>query len=111
MTLALGCPSFAYLKKLPVDFIKIDDGFVKDMLNSPTDYAMVEAINKIGYFMGKKTIAEFFLNERTIATLTEIGVDFVQGYGIGRPQPFDVAGNRSWHDAISDDGTASGLKS
>ncbi|MFJ2986748.1 EAL domain-containing protein [Collimonas sp. NPDC087041] len=90
-----GMSSFAYLKNLPVDFIKIDGGFVKDMLNSPTDYAMVEAINKIGHLMGKQTIAEFAVNERTIATLTEIGVDFAQGYGIGRPQPFGGAvGNR-----------------
>jgi EAL domain-containing protein (putative c-di-GMP-specific phosphodiesterase class I) len=86
-----GMSSFAYLKNLPVDYIKIDGGFVKDMLNSPTDYAMVEAINKIAHLMGKKTIAEFAINERTIATLTEIGVDFAQGYGIGRPQPFGAA--------------------
>ncbi len=85
-----GMSSFAYLKNLPVDFIKIDGGFVKDMLNSPTDYAMVEAINKIGHLMGKQTIAEFAVNERIIGTLTEIGVDFAQGYGIGRPQAFGI---------------------
>ncbi|SFA71184.1 PAS domain S-box-containing protein/diguanylate cyclase (GGDEF) domain-containing protein [Collimonas sp. OK607] len=85
-----GMSSFAYLKNLPVDFIKIDGCFVKDMLNSPTDYAMVEAINKIGHLMGKQTIAEFAVNERIIGTLTEIGVDFAQGYGIGRPRAFGV---------------------
>ncbi|WP_082814706.1 EAL domain-containing protein [Collimonas fungivorans] len=85
-----GMSSFAYLKNLPVDFIKIDGGFVKDMLNSPTDYAMVEAINKIGHLMGKQTIAEFAVNERIIGTLTEIGVDFAQGYGIGRPRAFGI---------------------
>ncbi|WP_172656980.1 EAL domain-containing protein [Collimonas arenae] len=90
-----GMSSFAYLKNLPVDFIKIDGGFVKDMLNSPTDYAMVEAINKIGHLMGKQTIAEFAVNERIIGTLTEIGVDFAQGYGIGRPEAFGLGADKS----------------
>jgi diguanylate cyclase (GGDEF)-like protein/PAS domain S-box-containing protein len=90
-----GMSSFAYLKNLPVDFIKIDGGFVKDMLNSPTDYAMVEAINKIGHLMGKQTIAEFAVNERIIGTLTEIGVDFAQGYGIGRPHAFGIGTDRN----------------
>jgi diguanylate cyclase (GGDEF)-like protein/PAS domain S-box-containing protein len=90
-----GMSSFAYLKNLPVDFIKIDGGFVKDMLNSPTDYAMVEAINKIGHLMGKQTIAEFAVNERIIGTLTEIGVDFAQGYGIGRPQAFGIGTDKN----------------
>ncbi|WP_211451347.1 EAL domain-containing protein [Collimonas antrihumi] len=89
-----GMSSFAYLKNLPVDFIKIDGGFVKDMLNSPTDYAMVEAINKIGHLMGKQTIAEFAVNERIISTLTEIGVDFAQGYGIERPRAFGVGASK-----------------
>lgn len=88
-----GMSSFAYLKNLPVDFIKIDGGFVNDMLNSPTDYAMVEAINKIGHLMGKQTIAEFVVNERIIGTLTEIGVDFAQGYGIERPRAFGIGAN------------------
>ncbi|RJG05145.1 EAL domain-containing protein [Noviherbaspirillum cavernae] len=83
-----GMSSFSYLKHLPVDFIKIDGSFVSDMLNSPTDHAMVEAINKIGHLMGKKTIAEFAANEQIIARLAEMGVDFAQGYGIGKPQPF-----------------------
>ncbi|AMP00324.1 diguanylate cyclase domain protein [Collimonas arenae] len=105
-----GMSSFAYLKNLPVDFIKIDGGFVKDMLNSPTDYAMVEAINKIGHLMGKQTIAEFAVNERTIATLTEIGVDFAQGYGIGKPQPFGGAIDSGRIGVIEADRTARGRR-
>jgi EAL domain-containing protein (putative c-di-GMP-specific phosphodiesterase class I) len=55
---------------------------------------MVEAINKIGHVMGKQTIAEFAVNERIIATLTEIGVDFAQGYGIGRPRAFGAGARK-----------------
>ena len=81
--------SFAYLKDLPVDFLKIDGAFVQNMLNDPIDGAMVEAINRIGHVMGKLTIAEFVENEGILAKLRAIGVDFAQGYGISKPKPFD----------------------
>ena len=80
--------SFAYLKHLPVDFLKIDGGFVKDMADDPIDRAMVEAINSVGHVMGKKTIAEFVDGERVIRLLREMGVDFAQGYGVAKPRPF-----------------------
>ena len=83
-----GMSSFAYLKHLPVDFLKIDGGFVKDMADDPIDRAMVEAINNIGHVMGKQTIAEFVESDRVIAALREIGVDFAQGYGVAKPRPF-----------------------
>ena len=83
-----GMSSFAYLKHLPVDYLKIDGGFVKDMADDPIDRAMVEAINSVGHVMGKKTIAEFVDSDRVIAILREIGVDFAQGYGVAKPQPF-----------------------
>jgi len=83
-----GMSSFAYLKHLPVDYLKIDGGFVKDMADDPIDRAMVEAINSVGHVMGKKTIAEFVDSDRVIALLREIGVDFAQGYGVAKPQPF-----------------------
>jgi EAL domain-containing protein (putative c-di-GMP-specific phosphodiesterase class I) len=84
-----GMSSFAYLKHLPVDFLKIDGGFVKDMADDPIDRAMVEAINNVGHVMGKQTIAEFVDSERVMAALREIGVDFAQGYGVARPRPFE----------------------
>jgi diguanylate cyclase (GGDEF)-like protein/PAS domain S-box-containing protein len=85
-----GLSSFAYLKILPVDFLKIDGGFVKDMANDAIDYAMVEAINKVGHVMGLKTIAEFVENDVTLEMLKTIGIDYAQGYGIGRPQPIET---------------------
>ena len=83
-----GMSSFAYLKHLPVDFLKIDGGFVKDMADDPIDRAMVEAINSVGHVMGKQTIAEFVDGERVIRMLRDIGVDFAQGYGVSKPRPF-----------------------
>jgi len=82
--------SFGYLKHLPVDYLKIDGSFVKDMLEDPIDRAMVEAINHIGHVMKKKTIAEFVENVQTLEALQSIGVDYGQGYGIAKPVPFDT---------------------
>ncbi len=87
-----GMASFEYLKNFPVDYLKIDGSFVKDMINDPIDSAMVKSINDIGHVMGKKTIAEFVENDDIGAKLREIGVDFAQGYGIQKPTPLkDIA--------------------
>ncbi|MBL1141470.1 MAG: EAL domain-containing protein [Proteobacteria bacterium] len=84
-----GLSSFGYLKKLPVDYLKIDGMFVKDIADDPIDHAMVKSINEIGHVMGMHTIAEFVENDITKGMLKEIGVDYVQGYGVDKPQPFE----------------------
>jgi PAS domain S-box-containing protein len=87
VSLGRGLSSFAYLKSLPVDFVKIDGYFVKDILTDPVDRAMVKAIIDMARALGKKTIAEFVENEAILEQLIELNVDYVQGYGIARPQP------------------------
>jgi diguanylate cyclase (GGDEF)-like protein/PAS domain S-box-containing protein len=82
-----GMSSFTYLKHLRVDYLKIDGGFVKDMIDDPIDHAMVASIHHIGHVMGIQTIAEFVENDAIMAALREIGVDFAQGYGIEKPIP------------------------
>jgi EAL domain-containing protein (putative c-di-GMP-specific phosphodiesterase class I) len=83
--------SFAYLKHLPVDYLKIDGAFVRDIADDPIDRAMVEAINKIGHLMGIKTVAECVETPETLAILREIGVDYAQGYGVAMPELFIAA--------------------
>ncbi len=82
-----GLSSFAYLKTLPVDFLKIDGMFVKNMMRDPIDLAFVRSINEIGHVMGKKTVAEFVEDEETLVALREMGVDYAQGFHISRPSP------------------------
>ncbi len=82
-----GFSSFAYLKHLPIEVIKIDGTFVRDIMTDPVDQAMVRSINHIAHSLGKKTIAEFVENEEVLDYLREIGVDMVQGYHIDRPGP------------------------
>ena len=84
-----GLSSLAYLKNLPVDFVKIDGVFVKDIVEDPIDRAMVRSINEMSHVMGKRTVAEFVENDAVRALLFGLGVDYVQGYGIARPIALD----------------------
>ncbi len=88
-----GLSSFGYLKNMPVEYLKIDGGFVKDMLQDRIDESMVEAINHIGHIMGLETIAECVEDAEILKRLVDIGVDFAQGYGIRRPFPIEELGN------------------
>jgi diguanylate cyclase (GGDEF)-like protein/PAS domain S-box-containing protein len=81
-----GLSSFGYLKHFPVDFLKIDGSFVKEILHDPIDREMVRSINEIGHLTGKLTIAEFAENAEIINMLRSLGVDYAQGYGIAMPQ-------------------------
>jgi len=80
-----GLSSFGYLKHFPVDFLKIDGSFVREILHDPIDREMVRSINEIGHLTGKQTIAEFAENAEIIQMLTSIGIDYAQGYGISQP--------------------------
>jgi diguanylate cyclase (GGDEF)-like protein/PAS domain S-box-containing protein len=81
-----GLSSFAYLKKLPVDFLKIDGEFVRDITDDPMDRAIVSAINDIGHEIGLITVAEYVENEDILTLLKELGVDYAQGYGVDKPK-------------------------
>ncbi|MGD8927168.1 MAG: EAL domain-containing protein [Thioalkalispiraceae bacterium] len=90
-----GMSSFSYLKNLPVDFLKIDGTFVRDMAADRVDFAMVEAINQVGQVMGIKTIAEFVENQSIVNQLYMIGVDYMQGHHLARPQPISQFSSQS----------------
>jgi diguanylate cyclase (GGDEF)-like protein/PAS domain S-box-containing protein len=93
-----GLSSFGYLKNFPVDYLKIDGSFVKDILDDPIDAAMVKSINEIGHIMGKKTVAEWVENQAIADVLAEIGVNYAQGYHFSKPLPLtDMLKNRSLH--------------
>ena len=85
-----GMSSFSYLKNLPVDYLKIDGSLVRNIAKDATDFAMVEAIQRLSSTLGLKTIAEFVESEATLQRLRDIGVDFAQGYAIHKPEPFFV---------------------
>lgn len=82
-----GLSSFGYLKRLPVDIIKIDGQFVRDIAEDEADYVMVRAIHELANQMGKKTVAEFVENGAILARLQALGVDYAQGYYFSMPKP------------------------
>ena len=83
-----GLSSFAYLKDMDVDFLKIDGSFVQNITQDKVSFSMVSAMNQIGHAMNLTTIAEYVENEAILEVLKEIGIDYAQGYCIGKPQPF-----------------------
>lgn len=87
-----GLSSFGYLKHLPVDILKIDGLFVRNMNQDPMDYAMVKSINDLAHVMGKETVAEFVEDPALIGKLIELGVDYAQGFGIHRPVRLEAMG-------------------
>lgn len=84
-----GQSSYAYLKRLPVDFIKIDGAFVKNIASDDVDYALVKSITEMGHFLNKKIIAEYVSDADILEVVSDIGVDYVQGFHLGRPQLLD----------------------
>ena len=84
-----GLSSFAYLKHLSVDYLKIDGSFVRNISHDDTDYAMVNSIQQIGNVMGIKTIAEFVESPDIVKRLQSLGVDYMQGREVGEPVPLD----------------------
>ncbi|MCC5617938.1 EAL domain-containing protein [Nostoc sp. CHAB 5836] len=82
-----GMSSFACLKTLPVDYLKIDAGFIKNIMENSVDDAMVEAIARIGRIIGVKTIAEFVENDDILERIKALGVHYAQGYGVAKPRP------------------------
>ncbi|MGV6810410.1 MAG: EAL domain-containing protein [bacterium] len=82
-----GFSSLSYLRELPVNYLKIDGGFVQNLVSNDIDAAMVRAVNQVGRVMNLYSIAESVEDEATLETLRSIGVDFAQGYFCGRPIP------------------------
>ncbi|MBX2880778.1 MAG: EAL domain-containing protein [Granulosicoccus sp.] len=80
-----GLSSFGYLKNLPVDIIKIDGQFVKEMAHNPIDREMVRAIHQVGRSMSIESVAEFVEDQATVDELMKIGVNYAQGYFFGKP--------------------------
>ena len=93
----IGLSSFAYLKHLPVDFLKIDGAFVRDMLVDPLDSAVVAAINEIGHVMKLRTVAEYVESKAILKALRPLGVDFAQGQAVGLPEPLEPAESDAAH--------------
>ena len=84
-----GLSSFAYLKNLPVDYMKIDGSLIKDIENDQVNISMVKSIIQIGQSMGLETIAEYVENKAILELLRDLGIDFVQGYEIAKPVPIE----------------------
>ena len=85
-----GLSSFAYLKALPVDYLKIDGVFIRDIASNSINRAMVKAINEVGHVMGIRTVAEYVEDDTTLAVVRELGVDYAQGYAMVQLRPLSA---------------------
>jgi EAL domain-containing protein (putative c-di-GMP-specific phosphodiesterase class I) len=83
----VGFPSFYYLRELPLDIVKIDGSFIRQLPSNPKDQVFVKALTEMAHALGKETVAEFVEDEITLNLLSELGVVYAQGYHIGRPSP------------------------
>lgn len=91
-----GLSSFGYLKNLPIDYLKIDGQFVRDITTDPLDEVMVRMCQELANVLGVKTVAEFIENQEILEAVKAIGVDYAQGYHLGRPQPaMQLVGRRA----------------
>jgi diguanylate cyclase (GGDEF)-like protein/PAS domain S-box-containing protein len=84
-----GMSSFSYLKHLPVDYLKIDGGFIKDLVRSPVDRSIVQAVTSVAREMGIETVAEYVESREILDHLVPMGVTYGQGHAIARPQPLE----------------------
>ena len=91
-----GLSSFSYINALDVDYLKIDGSFVRHIENDPASRAIVKSFNTLGHEMGMKTVAEFVENEAIATLLTNIGIDYLQGYGVGEPRAIE-----QWFDQMT----------
>lgn len=89
--------SFSYLKNIPIDYLKINGQLIRNLRNDTVDRAMIESINHIAHHMKLETIAEWVEDIQTLQLLEEIGIDYVQGYGLAKPYPFSSAASRNQH--------------
>jgi len=85
-----GFSTFAYLKQIPAASVKIDGSFVQNMRKDPIDEVLVKAINDTAHALGKTTVAEFVEDQATLERLAELGVNYAQGYHIGKPMDIDT---------------------
>ena len=90
-----GVSSFMYLSSLPVDYLKIDGEFVRNLLNNTVNHAIIWSINNIGRILGIQIIAEYVENEHLHEALNDIGIDYAQGFKFGEPEPLLVSSTRS----------------
>jgi EAL domain-containing protein (putative c-di-GMP-specific phosphodiesterase class I) len=86
---SVGLSSFAYLKELPIDCLKIDSSFIQTMDNSDVDYSVVSTINHLGHIMGVSTVAEGVENKTQYDLLKKMGVDYIQGFLVKHPEPLE----------------------